>query len=214
MRINTCAWQGAVGAVTLTSLCGIYVPAADAATAMAPAAAAACQACHGAQGEGMVAGERPRIAGQTAYYLEKQLRDFANGSRESAIMTPIAKTLSDADRSKVAAYFAALRVPAALPGKPPTATQAVRGHQLAIEGTEAERVQACDNCHGPEGSGVSYSAPTLAGQLAPYLATQLKSWQQGTRRNDAGNLMQSVASRLNETDIAAVTSYYASLGSP
>jgi cytochrome c553 len=52
------------------------------------------------------------------------------------------------------------------------------------------------------------------GQLAPYLATQLKSWQQGTRKNDAGNLMQSVASRLGEADIAAVTSYYASLGSP
>src|SRR5262249_28483429 len=137
-----------------------------------------------------------------------------SGSRESAIMGPIAKTLSAADRSAVAAYFASLPKPAALPGKAPTGAQLTRGHQLAIEGAEALHVQACDNCHGPEGSGVAFSAPTLAGQLAPYLATQLKSWQAGTRRNDAGSLMSSVASRLDDADIAAVTSYYASLGSP
>jgi cytochrome c553 len=40
----------------------------------------------------------------------------------------------------------------------------------------------------------------------------LKSWQQGTRRNDAGKLMALVAVRLDETDIEAVTAYYASLG--
>jgi cytochrome c553 len=161
----------------------------------------------------MADGDRPSIAGQAAQYLDKQLRDFASGARESAIMTPIAKTLSDADRSKVVAYFTSLPVPAALSGKPPTPAQMARGHQLAIEGAEAKHVQACDNCHGPEGSGVPFSAPALAGQWAPYLATQLKSWQQGTRKNDAGNLMSSVAARLDDADIAAVTSYYASLGS-
>jgi cytochrome c553 len=72
-------------------------------------------------------------------------------------------------------------------------------------------VQACNNSHGPDGSGVALSAPALAGQLAPYLAAQLKSWQQGSRKNDSGNLMSSVASRLDDADIAAVTAYYASL---
>ena len=47
--------------------------------------------------------------------------------------------------------------------------------------------------------------------LAAYLAAQLKSWQQGSRKNDAGNLMSSVAARLDDADIAAVTAYYASL---
>jgi len=181
------------------------------AVAAAPPEAATCQACHGAHGEGMVDGAKPRLAGQSAYYLDKQLRDFASGARDNAIMSAIAKSLNDQTRAKLVAYYAALPVPAATEHSAPTAAQAWRGHQLAIEGAEGKRVQACNNCHGPDGSGVSLSAPALAGQLAPYLAAQLKSWQQGSRKNDAGNLMSSVAARLDDADIAAVTAYYASL---
>jgi cytochrome c553 len=154
----------------------------------------------------------PRIAGQTARYIEKQLHDFASGSRENLVMGGIAKSLSDADRAKVAAYYGSLPVPAVAQGAVPSAALGARGHELAIQGVEAKHVQACNNCHGPEGGGVPFSAPYLAGQMAPYLASQLKAWQQGTRKNDAGNLMALVAARLDETDIEAVTAYYASLG--
>jgi cytochrome c553 len=227
--MNTRVWQRAIVGFFVVGCCGLGLPgggaaqAAKAAPATAtaaaaksgpPAAAVACQACHGARGEGMAPTQAPRIAGQTAYYLDKQLRDFASGSRENAIMSPLAKTLSESDRSKVAAYFATLPVPAPLPGKAPTPGQAALGHQLSVEGLESRHVQGCNNCHGPEGSGVALSAPMLAGQSAAYLATQLKSWQQGTRKNDAGSLMSSVATRLDDGDIAAVASYYASLGSP
>jgi cytochrome c553 len=176
-----------------------------------PPEAVACQACHGAHGEGMVDGAKPRLAGQSAHYLDKQLRDFASGARDNAIMSAIAKGLNDQTRSKLATYYASLPLPAAPEHIAATAAQSERGHQLAIEGAEGKRVQACNNCHGPDGSGVALSAPALAGQLAPYLAAQLQSWQQGGRKNDAGNLMHSVASRLDDADIAAVSSYYASL---
>jgi len=162
----------------------------------------------------MVDGSKPRLAGQSAHYLDKQLRDFASGARDNAIMGAIAKGLNDQTRSRLAAYYASLPVPAPLDHSAATAATAAqvgRGHQLAIEGAEGKRVQACNNCHGPDGSGVALSAPALAGQLATYLAAQLKLWQQGGRKNDAGNLMSSVASKLDEADIAAVTSYYASL---
>jgi cytochrome c553 len=54
-------------------------------TASTPAASAAaatppCEACHGAHGEGMAAAHVPRIAGQSADYLQKQLDDYADGS--------------------------------------------------------------------------------------------------------------------------------------
>ena len=203
------AWQAALGAIVFLAVSG-----ANAAEkkSTAPPEAVTCKACHGAHGEGMADG-RPRIAGQSAYYLQKQLRDFASGARDNPIMGGIAKTLSDQTRSKLAAYFASLPVPAPLQRAAPTVAQSLRGHQLAIEGSEATRVQACNNCHGPEGSGVALSAPGLAGQQAPYLAAQLKSWQQGGRRNDAGSLMAAIAARLDAADIAAVTSYYASLDS-
>ena len=176
-----------------------------------PPEAATCQACHGVHGEGIVEGDKPRLAGQSAHYLDKQLRDFASGARDNAIMGAIAKGLNDQTRSRLVAYYSSLPVPVAPERTAATAAQAERGHQLAIEGAEVKRVQACNNCHGPDGSGVALSAPALAGQLAPYLAAQLKAWQQGTRKNDSGNLMSSVASRLDDADIAAVTSYYASL---
>ena len=209
-QINICRWKGAVGVVILAAA---YSPLADAAAtkAAAPPGAVPCQACHGARGEGMATVNAPSIAGQSAHYIQKQLRDFASGARENLIMGGIAKSLSSADRAKVAAYYASLPVPPVARNAGPSATVAARGHELAVQGVEAKHVQACDNCHGPEGSGVAPSGPYLAGQMASYLASQLKSWQQGTRRNDAGKLMALVAARLDETDIDAVTAYYASL---
>jgi cytochrome c553 len=179
--------------------------------ATAPPEAVTCQACHGVRGEGVRDGDKPRIAGQSAHYLDKQLQDFASGTRDNPIMGAIAKGLNDQTRSRLVAYYASLPVPAPLRSVAATPAQAARGHQLATEGSEGKRVQACNNCHGPEGSGVALAAPALTGQLAPYLAAQLKLWQQGGRKNDAGSLMTSVAARLDDADIAAVTSYYASL---
>lgn len=75
----------------------------------APAAAAVCQGCHGAHGEGNPAARIPRLAGQAADYLEKQLRDYASGARPNDIMQNFAKPLSDATRGAIAAFFASVR---------------------------------------------------------------------------------------------------------
>jgi cytochrome c553 len=44
------------------------------------------------------------------------------------------------------------------------------------------------------------------------LAGAHKKKKRGARTNDAGQLMRSVAQRLDDVDIAAVTGYFASLG--
>jgi cytochrome c553 len=186
-------------------------------TSPPPTGVTLCQGCHGANGEGMPAAGIPRIAGQSAEYLEKQLRDYASGIRENPIMSNWAKQLSDPQKTELAAYYASRTAPnVAHTGAPaaatPAATHLARGHQLAHQGDEAKRVQACNNCHGPDGIGVTHSAPYLAGQSAEYLTASLKSWKDGTRKNDAGKLMASVVSRLNDADIAAVAAYFASLG--
>ena len=179
-----------------------------------PAAAAVCQGCHGADGEGAPAAKIPRLAGQSADYLDKQLRDYATGARSNEIMQNFAKPLNEADRGAVAAFFASRTAPSIAPNPRATDFQMARGHQLAHQGSEPERVQACDNCHGPDGSGVPHSAPYLAGQSADYLAAELQSWREGKRKNDAGKLMYSVAQRLNDADVSAVSAYFASLGAP
>src|SRR3989475_12049776 len=58
-----------------------------------------CAACHGDKGVPADPRTMPVIWGQEQSYLMKQLRDFRNGERSSAIMSPIAKGLAEADRA-------------------------------------------------------------------------------------------------------------------
>jgi cytochrome c553 len=196
----------------LGSMLNVAAPCAMAANpAPAPAAAPPCEACHGAHGEGMEAAHVPRIAGQSADYLRKQLDDYASGARDNPIMANFAKTLSGQQRAKFAARYAAMTAPHVPTAQTASAAQLARGHQLAYQGDETRRVQSCNACHGPDGVGVAQAAPYLAGQSAEYLASALKAFHEGTRKNDAGELMRSVASRLNDADIAAVSGYFASI---
>jgi cytochrome c553 len=66
----------------------------------------ACAQCHGFRGASDGTGAFPRIDGQSAEYLEQQMRDFAASERQDALMSPIAKALSAADIADVAAYYA------------------------------------------------------------------------------------------------------------
>jgi cytochrome c553 len=185
------------------------VPSARAANPAAPP----CEACHGTHGEGMAAAHVPRLAGQSADYLQKQLDDYAAGTRENPIMANFAKALSKPQRARFAARYASMSAPfISGPASIDTVTL-LRGHQLAYQGDETKRVAACIACHGPDGMGIPYAAPYLAGQSAEYLASALNAFRQGTRKNDAGELMRSVAERLNDADIAAVAGYFASLTS-
>ena len=202
----------ALGSTLIAGL--TWALAASAAPAPAKPAAAPtppCEACHGAHGEGMAAAHVPRIAGQSADYLQKQLDDYADGTRDNPIMRNFAKALSEQQRAKFAARYAAMSAPYLAQAKSPDAVHLARGHQLAYQGDEAKRVQACNGCHGPDGVGVPHAAPYLAGQSAEFLTSALKAFQDGTRKNDAGQLMRSVVERLDDADIAAVTGYFASV---
>jgi cytochrome c553 len=158
----------------------------------------------------MAAAHVPRIAGQSADYLRKQLDDYAQGTRDNPIMRNFAKALSRPQRAEMAARYASMSAPFVAQNTSDAASLA-RGHQLAHQGDEAKRVQACNGCHGPDGKGVVHAAPYLAGQSAEYLASALTAFRQGTRKNDAGELMRSVARRLDEVDVAAVSGYFGSL---
>lgn len=79
----------------------------------AKAAAAGCAACHssgGLRGAGVsgVSGAQawPNLSGQNAAYLTIALKSFQDGSRNHAVMTSVAKTLSASDIDNLAAYYA------------------------------------------------------------------------------------------------------------
>jgi len=80
--------------------------AADAAAGKAKAAT--CVACHGAEGISPTP-MWPNLAGQKAMYLENQLKAFRDGKRNDPVMSPMAKPLTDADISNLAAYYESLK---------------------------------------------------------------------------------------------------------
>jgi cytochrome c553 len=168
------------------------------------AGAPPCAQCHAFNGVSDASGAFPRLAGQSAFYLAGQLRDFASGVRASALMSPIAKALSPDDIADVTAYFAGVNAPF-LPLKAPNAGLVKRGEELAKAGGP-ERVH-CDNCHGSGGSGEPPVIPYLEGQYAHYIAFTLQMWQEGFRKNSP-DAMEAIAKTLDDQEILAVAAYY------
>jgi cytochrome c553 len=167
----------------------------------------ACAQCHARNGGGSDGnGAFPRIAGQSAWYLAKQLRDYASGVRLNAVMAPIAKALSSDDITDVTAYYASANAPYPPLARPDPAL-IKRGEQLAKIGNAARQLQSCDNCHGPGGTGEPPAIPYLAGQYARYIATELTMWQRGSR-NQSPDAMADVAKHLDTQEIAAVAAYF------
>ena len=167
-------------------------------------AAAACFTCHGLKGEGD-GKDSPRLAGLDAGYLHRQLDDYANGRREHLAMRTVALRLSDADRSKVASYYAAL--------PPPHASAALAnadGEELYRQGDPVRGLAPCASCHGADGEGDAANPP-LAGQPAPYLEKQLAAWRTAKRNNDPLGEMRDISRRLSGAEMRAVSSFASGL---
>jgi cytochrome c553 len=174
---------------------------------------AGCAACHGAQGEGNAQTGAPRLAGQPQPYLERQLEAYADGRRDNPVMGPIAKGLPPEKRSSIAAYYADLSAPAAK-AEAASSSSAPRGKTLATKGDEALHVQACENCHGPGGTGQSGLTPYLAGLHSKYLEAALNEWKGGRRNTDPSLQMTLIGKSLPDADIKAIAAYYGSQPPP
>ncbi len=168
--------------------------------------AAICAACHGVDGNSVVP-NWPKIAGQHADYLERQLSLIKNGDRLVPEMAGIIMSLNDQDISNVAAYFSTL---VSRPGLTDETLRA-NGEKLYRAGNSVTNVPACMSCHGPAGQGNPLSGyPSLAGQHSVYSEKMLKGFRAGqTWGNDDPNskIMTDVANRLTDTEIKAVSSY-------
>ena len=173
--------------------------------------APACSACHGAQGEGQPDLAQPRLAGLDSGYLVAQLNAFAEGSRDNATMSPIAKALNPDERQAIAKFYAGLVTPGIeAPAKADDKIIAA-GAALAGRGDWSKGLPGCGQCHGAMGQGVGEAFPRLAGQSAEYIMNRLKAWKDGKRTNDPLHLMTGISSKLNDDQIAAAAAYYASL---
>jgi cytochrome c553 len=173
--------------------------------------AVACARCHGFDGASDGSGAFPRLDGQSPQYLAEQLRHFASGARQNALMQPIAKGLKDDEIEAVAQYYASLHtVP--FPSRPVPTQLRARGKQVAEVGDLSVRVQACESCHGPNGEGEPISGvPYLGGQYSHYISLQIRMFRQGHRKSQQ---MFVPAHNLSEQDIVAVAAYFAQASRP
>jgi cytochrome c553 len=169
--------------------------------------AVVCAGCHGADGNGGADPSWPKLAGQDASYIAKQLSDFKSGARKDPIMTGMAAPLSAADIKNLAAYFASLKTK---PGAASNAELATEGGKIYRGGDAKTGVSACMSCHGPSGHGIPPRFPKVSGQNAPYTQKQLLAFKAGSRSND-GDIMTRIAFRMSEQEIKAVSEYMAGL---
>jgi cytochrome c553 len=168
----------------------------------------ACAPCHGAgTAATQAAANFPRLDGQHAAYLDKQLREYKSGRRKSGVMAPVITALKKRQISDMAKHFAG-QPPAR--SAAPNAQLAASGKALYEEGNRATSVPGCVGCHLPNGAG-SERYPRLAGQPQTYIVQQLNDFKSGTRSNDRAHVMRAVAGRLTDEEIRAIAEYVAGL---
>ena len=173
-----------------------------------------CAACHGPDGNAPV-NIYPKIAGQHADYIYKQLQEFKLGmtsggkeGRMDPVMSGMAMPLSDQDMKDLAAYFSSLNMSE---GTTPKDVVEV-GQQLYKAGDAERGIPACAACHGPRGNGTSLAKfPKVSFQHPEYIKSQLEKFRDGTRNNDLNGMMQDIAKKLTDKDIEVLSKYLGGL---
>lgn len=169
---------------------------------------AACAVCHGPDGAGRSDGTFPRIAGQHASVIVKQVEDIREGRRGNPIMASHLDALTDpAEIADLAAWVSALAPDPEGPGNG-------KGESAGAERGRALYRRDCARCHGPEGAGDAEAfVPVVAGQHYAYLLRQLRAIAGSLRRNAHPEMVEAVFD-YRDDDLRAVASYLASLPWP
>ncbi len=198
--------------------------------------ATACAGCHGAKGNSAVA-SFPKLAGQHASYLIKELNALKSGSRNAPMMAPLAMGLDDKSMANIAAFYASQTISnnpmPILPlseddeDEEDEATIVLiekaqqeklddllaKGADLYRNGNLKTKVSACIACHGINGEGNQPAAfPVLKGQHADYLLKTLTDYKTMDRNKDPENMMNMIAKKMTTEEMQAVSYYLSVMG--
>lgn len=165
----------------------------------------ACVSCHGAAGASTISAN-PKLGGQHAAYIHKQLTNFQGADRNNPIMSPLAKLLTDDEMKNIAAY---LDAQPAKPGAAKDKDSLALGKKIYRGGIAEKSVPACAGCHSPNGAGIPAQFPRIGGQHQDYTVTELTNFRSGARKN--GPMMATIAKRMSDDEIKAVADYIAGL---
>lgn len=167
-------------------------------------AGGSCFLCHGANGES-TSEVFPRLAGQNAVYIAKQLEAFKSGQRKSSAMAGMVAQLTPDEMLALGRYYEKMELPREEAKEPMLAGM---GRYIYHNGNKFSGVPSCASCHGVAGEG-SANLPRLATQFSGYTLNQLKSFNKRERTND-NMVMHVVAEKMTELEMAAVAEYLSS----
>lgn len=163
-----------------------------------------CQGCHGEDGisfEPLI----PKLAGQYAKYISKQLRNYQAGTRTHQIMSAMAATINDDDLADIAAFFASQNKMKGN-GK---ASDSI-GKNIFLNGDISRMIVGCINCHGVNGKGITPNTsmfPVIGGQQREYIRGQLINFRAGDRSNSPNGIMNRITKTLSDTEIDSLADF-------
>lgn len=160
-----------------------------------------CAACHAADGNSVIT-TNPKLAGQHAAYLNKQLSNFKEGTRANPVMAGVVANLNPEDMKNLATFFAAKNPTF---GKAKSHGKGSLGEKIYRGGIMDKGVAACASCHGANGAGIPVRFPRLAGQHADYTLVQMKAFRTGERAN--APMMKAIAAKMSDDEMSAVSDY-------
>jgi cytochrome c553 len=136
----------------------------------------------------------PNLVGLDPKYLVAAMKAYKSGQRKHDMMKSLVGALSDADLNNIALYYALQ--------KPARARTPVSGNPAAGKAAAA----ACAACHGELGVSANPANPSLAGQDAQYFAVAIRTYADGSRKDDA---MKGLAAGLDDRAIRDLAAFYA-----
>ncbi|MGL6109231.1 MAG: c-type cytochrome [Rubrivivax sp.] len=165
-----------------------------------------CEGCHRKDGSGRANGIYPRLAGQHARVVIKQLVDIRGGRRHNPEMAPLVAepVLSLQAMADIAAHVQGLPV-AANNGKG-------AGSALALGKQLYDR--DCTVCHGAAGQGDAAAFyPMVAAQHYRYLLRELVNIGDGSRKNSHPDMVK-VIKPYAQAELDAVADYMSRMAPP
>ncbi len=159
-----------------------------------------CRGCHKADAGGILDGTYPRLTGQHASVVIKQVTEVRAGIRANPKMAPFSSdhAVTPQEIADIAVYVEQLTTTREN-GKGP-GTMLARGKALYEQGN-------CAACHGERGEGKALNAyPVVAAQHYEYLRRELDFIQKGTRGNSHPKMVKAIE-RYTAEDMQAVSDY-------
>lgn len=165
-----------------------------------------CQGCHRKDGSGRVSGAYPRLSGQHATVLMKQMADIRSGRRSNPKMEPFIDdhVLTPFEIADIAVYLQTL----------PITAENGKGPGLGLAKGKQLYERDCAGCHGGQGEGdAAKFYPMVAAQHYRYLLREVQLIRDGDRRNANPDMVR-VIKPYTSGELEAVADYMAAFAPP